>query len=362
MKTDDPASAHGANERQTENVMQEFVDALPLPAVIVGGDERIEAANEGAIQLFGAGIVGRHYITSFRQPILLDAIEQILSDQETRQSQYITSQARRDMTWAVHLAMLPRRGSLLITFEDQTAVEEAGTMRRDFVANVSHELRTPLTALIGFIETLRGAAKNDPEAQARFLEIMDREAARMNRLVEDLMSLNRVEATERVRPSEMIDVSAVARSVAHALEPLAPERGMTIVREALDDAVMLPGDADQLAQVFTNLVENALKYSGSGETVTIRLETVENHPMTRGPAAVVSVKDTGAGFDPSLIPRLTERFYRIDSHRSRELGGTGLGLAIVKHIINRHRGRLRIESTPGQGADFAVILPIEGAR
>ena len=339
--------------------MQEFVDALPLPAVIVGGDERIEAANEGAIQLFGAGIVGRHYITSFRQPILLDAIEQILSDQETRQSQYITSQARRDMTWAVHLAMLPRRGSLLITFEDQTAVEEAGTMRRDFVANISHELRTPLTALIGFIETLRGAARNDPPAQARFLEIMDREAARMNRLVEDLMSLNRVEATERIRPSEQIDLAAITRSVLHALAPLAQARAVTLHHEALDGSVPVTGDADQLSQVITNLVENALKYSGQGKDVIVQLATTDNHPMMRGPATILSVTDNGEGFDPVLIPRLTERFYRIDGHRSRELGGTGLGLAIVKHIINRHRGRLRIESTPGQGSVFTVILPTD---
>ncbi|MBT8413381.1 MAG: two-component sensor histidine kinase [Boseongicola sp.] len=346
----------------TGKTVQELIDAMPLPAIVISKDGRLVAVNELAVDLLGPGVIGRHYITSFRQPSLLDAIDQTMKDGQARQARFLSTEARRDKTWRVNLAVFGAERSLLMTLEDQTATEEAGMMRRDFVANVSHELRTPLTALIGFIETLRGAAKNDPEAQARFLEIMDREAARMNRLVEDLMSLNRVEATERVRPSEMIDVSAVARSVAHALEPLAQERGMTIVREALDDAVMLPGDADQLAQVFTNLVENALKYSGSGETVTLRLETVENHPMTRGPAAVVSVKDTGAGFDPSLIPRLTERFYRIDSHRSRELGGTGLGLAIVKHIINRHRGRLRIESTPGQGADFAVILPIVGVR
>lgn len=342
--------------------MQHFVDAMPLPAVIIGADERVSAVNGQAARFFGAAVIGRHYITSFRQPSLLDAIEQIMSDGQTRRARYQSTEARRDKTWLVHLAMIGTDGSLLMTFEDLTATEEAGAMRRDFVANVSHELRTPLTALSGFIETLRGAAKNDPAAQARFLEIMDREAARMNRLVEDLMQLNRVEATERMRPAEVIDLAAVVRSVANALEPLARERRMVVLRENLDDAVKIPGDADQLAQVFTNLIENALKYSGQGETVTLRLETVDNHPMTRGPAAVLSVSDTGAGFDPALIPRLTERFYRIDSHRSRELGGTGLGLAIVKHIINRHRGRLRIESTPGQGSVFTVILPVKISR
>ena len=342
--------------------MQHFVDAMPLPAVVIGTDERVSALNGQAAQLFGSGIVGRHYITSFRQPSLLDAIDQIKSDGAARRARYLSTEARRDKTWLVHLAMIGAEGSLLMSFEDLTATEEAGAMRRDFVANVSHELRTPLTALIGFIETLRGAAKNDPAAQTRFLEIMEREAARMNRLVEDLMCLNRVESTERMRPSEIVDLAGVVRSVANALEPLARERGMAVLREDLDDAVKIPGDADQLAQVFTNLIENALKYSGQGETVTLRLERVDNHPMTRGPAAVLSVSDTGAGFDPALIPRLTERFYRIDSHRSRELGGTGLGLAIVKHIINRHRGRLRIESMPGQGAVFTVILPTEIAQ
>lgn len=335
---------------------------MPLPAVVIGTDERVSAVNGQAAQLFGSGILGRHYVTSFRQPTLLDAIDQIMSDGKARRARYLSTQARRDKTWLVHLAQIETVGSVLMTFEDLTATEEAGAMRRDFVANVSHELRTPLTALIGFIETLRGAAKNDPVAQARFLEIMEREAARMNRLVVDLMSLNRVEATERMRPSDFVDLAGVVRSVANALEPLAKERSMAVVRDNLDEEVKIPGDADQLAQVFTNLIENALKYSGQGQTVTLRLERVGNHPMTRGPAAVLSVTDTGAGFDPALIPRLTERFYRVDSHRSRELGGTGLGLAIVKHIVNRHRGRLRIESTPGQGAVFTVVLPTDIAQ
>ena len=342
--------------------MQEFVEALPLPAVVIGEDELLIAANARARELFGDGVLGRHYITSFRQPALLDAIEQVRADGQRRKAQYLSTEARRDKTWTVHLAMIGASRAMLVTFEDRTATEDAGKMRRDFVANASHELRTPLTALIGFIETLRGAARDDPAAQERFLEIMHREAARMNRLVEDLISLNRVEATARVRPLERVDLSAVARSVAHTLEPMAHAREMTIAQANLDAPLLLPGDADQLAQVVTNLVENALKYSGQGATVTLRLETQDNHPMTRGPAASLSVQDTGAGFDPGLIPRLTERFYRIDGHRSRELGGTGLGLAIVKHIVNRHRGRLRIDSVPGQGSVFTVILPMEIAR
>ena len=342
--------------------MQEFVDALPLPAVIVGSSEKLEVANTPAVELLGRGVVGRHYISSFRQPVLLDAIEQVLRDQTPRTARYLTTEARRDKTFLVHIAPVGKLDGILISFEDQTAMEEAGTMRRDFVANVSHELRTPLTALIGFIETLRGAAKNDPAAQARFLEIMDREASRMNRLVEDLMSLNRVEATERIRPSEDVDFAAIVRSVIHALAPLAQERQITISQFGIEDEVHLPGDADQISQVVTNLVENALKYAGTGKQIHVKMECEENHPMIRGAAAILSVKDNGEGFDPTLIPRLTERFFRIDGHRSRELGGTGLGLAIVKHIVNRHRGRLRIESAPGQGSVFTVILPLENPK
>ena len=248
-------------------------------------------------------------------------------------------------------------GRVLIVIEDSTAINNAGQMRRDFVANVSHELRTPLTALTGFIETLRGAARDDPEARERFLEIMQRETARMNRLVSDLLSLSRVEGDERVRPTKDVDLSPIVQSVLSTLGPLAKDRSVKIVTHGIEDNAELPGDADQLSQVVTNLVENAIKYSGQASTVTIALRWEADNPMVRGDAWILEVSDTGEGIDPVHIPRLTERFYRIDSHRSREMGGTGLGLAIVKHIVNRHRGRLRIESTPGQGSNFTVVLP-----
>ena len=236
-------------------------------------------------------------------------------------------------------------------------MEEAGAQRRDFVANVSHELRTPLTALLGFIETLQGAAKNDPEAQARFLSIMEREASRMNRLVQDLLSLNRVETEKRVRPSETIDLSKQVRGATHALEQLCKESGVTLACVGLESPAHVLGDADQLSQVATNLLENAIKYSGEGSTVTVSIERDDDNAMLRQPAVILSVQDTGDGIDPVHIPRLTERFYRVDTHRSREQGGTGLGLAIVKHIVDRHRGRLRIESALGEGSTFRVVLP-----
>ena len=230
-------------------------------------------------------------------------------------------------------------------------------MRRDFVANVSHELRTPLTAIMGFIETLRGPARDDADARDRFLGIMEGEAARMNRLVGDLLSLSRVEDEERIRPRETVDLSGILDSTIRSVRPLTEEAKMVLTLDLPDAPVEVTGDADQLQQVFTNLIVNAITYASSGGSVHLTLTVSERDPAVRAPAARVQVIDKGPGIDPVHLPRLTERFYRADSHRSRELGGTGLGLAIVKHIINRHRGRLRVESELGKGSVFTVILP-----
>ena len=342
-------------------MFENFIEAVPIPTLLIGRNERVLAANPGARAIFGPSAVGRHHITVLRQPALLDAVETAFRTNATRTARYLTTEARRDLTWHATVSpVLPDIG-LLVVLEDRTDKEEAGQMRRDFVANVSHELKTPLTAMMGFIETLRGAAKDDPKARERFLAIMEAEATRMNRLVKDLISLNRVEFEERVRPTERIDLGGHAGSVIRSLSNLADTAGVTLLGRGLDAEVRVIGDSDQILQVISNLTENAIKYSGAGSTVTLTLSTEDENPMIRGPAAVLSVADTGEGFDPVHIPRLTERFYRVDTHRSREKGGTGLGLAIVKHIVNRHRGRLRIRSVPGEGSDFRVILPRAGA-
>jgi two-component system phosphate regulon sensor histidine kinase PhoR len=249
------------------------------------------------------------------------------------------------------------RSGVLAAFEDITDMEQAGQMRRDFVANVSHELRTPLTALLGFIETLKGAAREDPVARARFLDIMEREAERMNRLVRDLLSLSRVEAEERVRPTERIDIVAHLGLAVAALRQVADQAGVTVELVGEAGPVVVLADPDQMTQVFQNLIENAVKYGGSGGIVTVRVTREERDISLRGPAVRIDVIDKGEGIDAIHLPRLTERFYRVDSHRSREQGGTGLGLAIVKHIVNRHRGRFRIDSEKGSGSTFSVILP-----
>lgn len=331
---------------------------IPLAAMLIDPEDRILAANPAACDLLGQRLEGRHLLTALRQPDVLEAIEATLRDAQPRRITYQTSEAGRDSTFQVHVGYvetMDARGTL-VCFEDMTEREHAAQMRRDFVANVSHELRTPLTALMGFIETLQGPARHDQAAIDRFLGIMQSEAARMERLVRDLLSLSRVESEERVRPREEVDLGQVIGSVLHALRPLARDRACEILFEP-PGGMVVRGNDDQLQQVFTNLVENAIKYGGKGNRITITLEHVPRDATLRGPAILARVRDQGPGIDPLHIPRLTERFYRVDTHRSREMGGTGLGLAIVKHIVNRHRGRLRISSVPGEGSEFSVILP-----
>lgn len=347
----------------TESLTRDFLAATPLPALLVDQSERITAANADALTLLGQQIIGRHFATILRQPSMLDAIEGCLRDRRPRQTKHLSNDGAQDTTFDVYCRYLDGvgavdAGAVMISFQDVTHLEQAGQMRRDFVANVSHELRTPLTALMGFIETLRGPARDDAAARDRFLTIMESEAGRMNRLVGDLLSLSRVEGEERVRPRDQVDLTLQLNSTLKSITPLAEDAGVTLSLSTPDHPVIITGDTDQLQQVFTNLVENAIKYGGSGGQVQIVLTASERDPAVRAPAARIQVVDYGPGIDPVHLPRLTERFYRADNHRSRELGGTGLGLAIVKHIINRHRGRLRVESDLGQGSVFTVILPV----
>ncbi|UWQ64337.1 two-component sensor histidine kinase [Leisingera caerulea] len=344
----------------TTELIDGFLAAIPLPAVMVDQTERFIAVNDDAATLLGQGVKGRHFATILRQPSVAAAIEGCLRDRNPRVAKHLANDGAQDTTFAVTLRYVPGigavgGGAVLACFDDVTEREQAGQMRRDFVANVSHELRTPLTALIGFIETLRGPAREDAQARDRFLSIMEGEASRMNRLVGDLLSLNRVESEERVRPKQQVDLTGHLASTLKTLQPVAEARGVAMKLEAPEEAVSVTGDPDQLQQVFTNLVENAVKYGG--DEVRVVLSRSDRDPSVRAAAARVQVIDNGPGIDPVHLPRLTERFYRADSHRSREMGGTGLGLAIVKHIVNRHRGRLRVESELGQGSVFTVVLP-----
>ncbi|OOY08775.1 ATP-binding protein [Thioclava sp. F36-7] len=349
----------------SQGAIGQVLDALPSAVLLIGRDERIAQGNVAANRLFGTQFLGRPYVTVLRQPGFGAAVSAALRGARpdpVRLRLHPTGQA--ETITLVHFSPLPpapegplATNSVLASFEDITALESAEAMRRDFVANVSHELRTPLTALMGFIETLRSSARDDAAARDRFLSIMEREAARMNRLVGDLLSLSRVEGEERMRPTTKVDLALVLKGITQTLEPVAEAASVKLICEGETGALPVQGDPDQLTQVFSNLVENAIKYGGQGGEVRLRVSAIAHEPVLRGKAYRVDVIDRGEGIDEQHLPRITERFYRVDTHRSREKGGTGLGLAIVKHIVARHRGRFRVDSKKGEGSCFTVILP-----
>jgi two-component system phosphate regulon sensor histidine kinase PhoR len=346
----------------SDPVIDPVLGAVPDPMVFIGADGLITHANAPARAMLGEWILGRSHDAVLRQPSVLARIEAVQNGSDAAEALFERSEQAGPVEYKVRITPIPMSAGrgLLLHFTDITHLREAEEMRRDFIANVSHELRTPLTAVLGFLETLRGSARNDPEAQDRFLSIMEQEAGRMNRLVADLLSLSRVEAGARVRPNDRVDLADVAQAGIAALRPRAEKSGHDLTVE-LDQSASggtdIQGDRDQLLQVILNLTENAMKYGGPGKPVTLRLSRAESRGLLRGPVVRLDVIDRGPGIDSLHLPRLTERFYRVDTHRSREMGGTGLGLAIVKHIVNRHRGRLKISSEIGQGSTFSVILP-----
>lgn len=342
-----------------EALAEAILHGIPLPAVLVGPEERIWAMNAQALVLLGAQALGRHHAMALRAPQVQKAITQALEQAQAGVARQVVPGASQDTIHRVTVTplALPKGAGALVVLEDLSDAEQIEQMRRDFVANVSHELRSPLTALTGFIETLKGPARDDTAARMRFLDIMEREAARMNRLIRDLLHLSRVEAEERVRPNQNIDLLDILRSTMSMLRPAADIASVEMRIDMAEGLTTeLRGDADQLTQVFQNLIENAVKYGGSGGLVEVKLSADR---LLRAAALRVDVIDHGEGIDAQHLPRLTERFYRVDSHRSREKGGTGLGLAIVKHIIQRHRGRIQIASAKGKGSTFSVILPLE---
>ena len=346
-----------------------LIAAMPDPALLVGADRRIVMVNAAARELFNAPLVGASALLYLRQPEVAEALEQALAGMamgnpppQPLEARMIQTGASQDVVLRVRIAPLTDglgHRAMLITLRDISQIEGASQQRRDFVANVSHEMRSPLTVLSGFIETLKGPARNDPEARTRFLDIMEAEANRMTRLVSDLLSLSRVEADERVRPRDPLSASKVLHDTLAALRPQIADAGLEVSLADLPDAPLIPGDRDQLQQVFHNLIENAIKYGGAGGRIEITVSHEEAPPGIGGPALRIAVRDFGEGIDAIHLPRLTERFYRADAHRARAKGGTGLGLAIVKHIVNRHRGRLSIRSTLGEGSCFSVLLPLQ---
>jgi len=334
-----------------------FIAALPEPVLLVARSGHVRAANQAAVELFGAQIRSAQIRAHLRQPEVAAMLDRALAASENGSARFTATSVNAETVWqATVRPMCP--DTMVLSFHDVSHREAAETQRREFVANVSHELRSPLTVLAGFIETLQGPAAQDAAARAEFLTIMAREAERMTGLVSDLLSLSRVEGAERIRPRTLVAIDMVLRATLAALRPQIEGAGLDVTLSLPQEPAEVPGDYDQLVQVFHNLVENAVKYGGTGGVIEIAASFRQHYPGFDTPVLCVDVRDQGEGIEPIHIPRLTERFYRVDRARSREQGGTGLGLAIVKHIVNRHRGRLCIRSAPGEGATFTVVLPV----
>jgi len=337
------------------------IAAAPDPLILIDRQRRIVSANAASAEFIGAGGEPRDLASALRNPPLLAAADAVLGGEVERSVEFRVS-VPVERVLRAHLARLDGaaldRAAAILSLHDVTELKRSEQLRGDFVANAGHELKTPLAALIGFIETLQGPARDDPAARARFLAIMDEQARRMARLVDDLLSLSRIELNEHVAPTGRVALPAVIEAVARSLELRAGARGVRIARDLPAGLPEVIGDADELAQVFQNLLDNAVKYGRRESDVDVRAAIAGNGAAQQ---VGIAVADCGEGIAAEHLPRLTERFYRVDNARSRELGGTGLGLAIVKHIVNRHRGRLDIASTPGQGSTFTVWLRAAGA-
>jgi len=334
-----------------------IVERLPDPLLVLDADRAVRRANAAARAAFGADIAA-----VLRHPVLREAIDAAYA-QRTPQTAELTLPVpiqREVQATVIHFAPpLPDGGQAIAVLSDRTRERAIERMRVDFVANASHELRTPLASLIGFIDTLRGPAADDPPAQQRFLAIMAEQAGRMNRLIDDLLSLSRIELTEHQPPAGQVDLAEVCDSIAAGFEPRLSARRVSLVLAIEPGLPKLLADDDQLAQVVTNLVDNAVKYGREGGTVRLSLAAAPaGGRWPTPPGLVLAVADDGPGIPRAQVSRLTERFYRVDKGRSRSAGGTGLGLAIVKHIVNRHRGQLLIESEEGRGSTFSVWLPL----
>lgn len=356
------AAAPEAAGRERHSIAEALLANIPDPVILVDRRAVVIEVNPAARALL-PGLKLKHPLSfALRAPDVLDGIEEVLRTGVPLKTLY-TTRVPTERAFEVQVGALPMpeglaggQPNVVLFLRDLTSARRLEAMRVDFVANASHELRTPLASLLGFIETLQGPARDDTPARERFLGIMKSQAQRMTRLIDDLLSLSRIELHEHVAPTQAVDLGRIARQMVDTQAPLARERGVAITLEAPDPAYPVLGERDELLRVVENLVENAVKYGGSGGVVAVSLGRMEPSGGRKRQIAL-RVRDEGPGIAPEHIPRLTERFYRVDVASSRQQGGTGLGLAIVKHIVNRHRGRLTIESAPDSGTTVLALLP-----
>ena len=394
-----PGAASGAPLAEPSSdrlLLNDLFEALADPVLVVSGgeaddtgDRRIVLANAAARELLRIPREGALLVSALRDPAVLEAVDEALFGGVGRSTDYggVGAQARHWRALTRPLASTDDRALALMVLRDETEVRRTELMRVDFLANASHELRTPLASLAGFIETLKGHARDDPKARDKFLDIMATQADRMGRLVADLLSLSRIELNEHIPPSGRVDLARAASDVVDAVSVLSADRKVRVVLEDRTTSAPVHGDRDEIVQVVQNLVDNAIKYSAAGDAVEIvirpavtldqasapwsggnrgegatRLPLVTPDRESGARYAAVTVRDHGPGMAREHLPRLTERFYRVEGQKSGERAGTGLGLAIVKHIVNRHRGGLTVESAPGEGAAFTAYFPVAAVK
>ena len=361
-----PAFSSRGAPHPLAGLIGQLIGGLPNPAIVLDSDSRVIAFNDAAAGIAPALRRDEPALIALRMPELVDAIRRAAKKREPQRVEFF-QRVPLDRWFEAFVTPVRLGGGdtnasdiLVMTFNDLTPLRRVEEMRADFVANASHELRTPLAALLGFIETLQGPARNDPAAREKFLGIMQQQAARMARLIDDLLSLSRIELNAHLQPNTPVDLAPLVRQVADGLQTLARDRQVEIKMTAPAEPLVVFGDRDELIRALENLVENALKYGAAGKRVDITLTKAQTR--AGAPEARVAVRDYGPGIAPEHLPRLTERFYRVDVADSRAQGGTGLGLALVKHVLNRHGGRLSIDSVLGQGASFVMHLPLRTAE
>ena len=329
-----------------------LAEASPVPSILINSKGNIQYSNPAAVKTFGQLSEGMLLSLRFRVPELRSAIEAAVV--HGRDTSFELAERQPVERWFLvdvcHAGSSAGNSYLALFFRDQSEARKLDRMRSDFVANASHELRTPLASMTGFIETLKGPARNDAAAREKFLDIMQQQAERMARLIDDLLSLSRLEMRPQLLSGQTVDLKSAVDHVLDALRPMAAEFEVAVGKNYADGPFFVQGARDELIQVIENLVENACKYGRAGKKVTVGLSKAAGEIR-------ISVRDFGPGIATEHIPRLTERFYRVDAGASRAQKGTGLGLAIVKHILNRHNARLTVNSKIGEGSEFVVAFP-----
>lgn len=365
-------AVHGILQARAERMDQlsaetgRMFDSLPDPLFMVSASRRVVRLNRAGRALFGEAKLGQDVSHLVRSPALEEAVDRALAGEQPDSVDITVTADQVERLFAVEVAAMPLAGNdgpvVMAMFHDITELRRTEQMRVDFVANASHEIRSPLATLIGCVETLQGPARDDEDARERFLAMMDDQGRRMARLVDDLLSLSRIELREHAQPTGTVDIGVLLERLRSSLTFQAEEKGMTIALEIAENLRPVRGEGGELEQALYNLLSNAIKYGRRDSEVAVAAGYTEQPPdnlrLVHGPLVWVSVTDHGEGIEARHIPRLTERFYRVDTARSREMGGTGLGLAIVKHVLSRHRGALQIASKVGEGSTFTVWLPV----